>query len=134
MSRRFAVPSARLTMRAAVTIALIALPSWLAVGCGAAMPPSPTASTPTAPVGKPSTDAAGQARRSLLVAVNANSPAEDVSSEPPAAPVIQPESAAPETKKNDIKPSAAVEAKSPPPRSEENTSDLQSHSFISYAV
>ena len=102
-------------MRAAVTIALIALPSWLAVGCGAALPPSPTASTPTAPVGKPSTDAAGQARRPLLVAVNANSPAEDVSSEPPAAPVIQPESAAPETKKDDIKPSAAVEAKSPPP-------------------
>src|ERR1051326_7294056 len=115
MSRRFAVPSARLTMRAAVTIALIALPSWLAVGCGAALPPSPTASTPTAPVGKPSTDAAGQARRPLLGAKTPTAPAGDASPAPPAAPVIQPESAAPETKKDDIKPSAAVEAKGPPP-------------------
>jgi len=112
MSRRYAVPSAKLTMRAVITIALIALLSWFAVGCGTALPASRTVSTSTAPVGKPSTDAAAQARRPLLVAVNANPPTDE---RPAAAPVIQPEPAAPGTKKDDLKPPVAVEAKTPPP-------------------
>src|SRR5215468_6863613 len=111
MWRRYAVPSARLTMRAVITIALIALPSWLASGCGSALPPSQTASKPAAPAGKSSTDAAGQARRPLLVAVNA--PPTDESPSAPSA--IQPESSAPEAKKDDLKPPVAQEAKSPPP-------------------
>lgn len=98
-------------MRAVITIALIALPSWLASGCGSALPPSQTASKPAAPAGKSSTDAAGQARRPLLVAVNA--PPTDESPSAPSA--IQPESSAPEAKKDDLKPPVAQEAKSPPP-------------------
>jgi hypothetical protein len=60
------------------------------------------------------TDAAGQARHPLLVAVNANPPTDERPSVPPAAPVIQPEPAAPEIKKEDLKSPVAVEAKTPP--------------------
>src|SRR5262249_23733251 len=60
----------------------------------------------------------------LLVAVNAP-PTGESPSAPPVAPATQPESSAPEAKKDDLKSPVAPEAKSPPPPAEPPATVLQ---------